>query len=413
MKKRILALSLAAAMVVGALASCNGSETTVTSSQAPVEARDVSLVLWGSQDDQDFLKEVSGTFATDYAASHDDVKSVTVEVKIVGEDQSAGEALKDLNAAADVFGVPGDQTGALAEAKAIYAMPDEVVSQIKELVGENTAKKTFYNGSYYGFPYEPNTAEALYYDKSIFDEEDVKSLNKMFEKEGVTAKVIGVQSNAFFSSTWYFTGGAELFTNSDKTVCTFDSDDAVEVLKFVQANADKIYTGDTANATALMKDGGLAAYMTGAWDAQTMKDTLGDNFAIAMLPKVTVGDKELQMTCFGGVKYYAVNAASKEPEVAIALAQYLSSADTQLKKYEKMGKVPTALALLDNATIKADPVVTAYMQQGEYIVVQEPVIPGDWWGDAEALYKAILAGEVSADNMKEEIAKHVETWKAM
>jgi len=412
MKKRILALSLAAAMVVGALASCNGSETTVSSQEA-VEARDVALVLWGSEPDQDFLKEMSTEFGTAYAADHADVKSVSVEVKIVGEDASAGEALKDLNAAADVFGVPGDQTGALAEAKAIYAMPDDVVSQIKDLVGENTAKKTFYNGSYYGFPYEPNTAEALYYDKTIFTEEDVKSLNTMFEKEGVTAKVIGVNSNAFFSSTWYFTGGAELFTNSDKSVCTFDSDDAVEVLKYAQANAEKIYTGDTANATALMKDGGLAAYMTGAWDAQTMKDTLGENFAIAMLPKVTVNGKELQMTCFGGVKYYAVNAASKEPEVAIALAQYLSSADTQLKKYEKMGKVPTALSLLDNATIKNDPVVTAYMQQGEYIVVQEPVIPGDWWGDAEALYKSILAGEVSADAMKEEIAKHVESWKAM
>ena len=418
MKKRILALSLAAAMVVGALASCNGSETPVSSQEA-VEARDVALVLWGSEDDQDFLKEVSATFANEYAASHEDVKSIAVEVKIVGEGDSATEALKDLNAAADVFGVPGDQTGALADAKAIYAMPADVATQIKELVGEATAAKTFYNGNYYGFPYSPNTAQALYYNKNVFTEDDVKSLNTMLEKEGVEGKVLGTETGALHSTSWYFTGGGELFTGSDKSVCTFDQDSVAEVLEFVQNNSEKLFAGSSEDAVTLIKDGGLAAWLAGSWDAGKMADAFGDNMAVAMLPKVTVNGTEYQMKCFGGVKYYAVNAASKEPEVAIALAQYLSSADVQLKKYtdyKAKGKlaVPTALALLENATIKADPVATAYMQQGEYIVVQEPVIPNDWWGDAEALYKSIFNGEVKGkDAIKAEIAKHVESWKAM
>jgi len=411
MKKRILALSLAAAMVVGALASCNGSETPV-SSQA-VEARDVALVLWGAEQDQDFLKEVSSEFATAYAADHEAVKSVTVDVKIVGEDQSATEALKDINAAADVFGVPGDQTGALAEAKAIYPMPDALVSQIKELVGENTAAKCFYNGSYYGFPYAPNTAQALYYNKTIFTEDDVKSLNTMLEKDIGKTKVLGIDEGAFFSSTWYFTAGGELFTNSDKNVCTFDSDACVEMLTWVQENAAKLYKGGTTDACALLQDGSLAAYADGSWNAQALKDALGDNFAITKLPEVTVNGKTMQMTCFGGVKFYAVNAASKEPEVAVALAQYLASPEVQLKKYTDKGAVPTALSLLDNATIKSDPVAVAYMQQGEYIVVQEPVIPGDWWNDAAALYKGIFDGEYTGDQIKEEIAKHVASWKAM
>ena len=122
MKKRILALSLAAAMVVGALASCNGSETPVTSSQEAVEARDVSLVLWGSQEDQDYLKGVAADFCTKYSADHEDVKSVAIEVQVVGEDNSANEVMKDPSAAADVFGMPTDQIKRLADAKAIFAM---------------------------------------------------------------------------------------------------------------------------------------------------------------------------------------------------------------------------------------------------------------------------------------------------
>ena len=51
MKRRILALSLAAAMVVGALASCTTKTEEVSS---VVETRDVKLTLWGSEQDQAF-----------------------------------------------------------------------------------------------------------------------------------------------------------------------------------------------------------------------------------------------------------------------------------------------------------------------------------------------------------------------
>ncbi len=411
MKKRILALSLAAAMVIGALASCTKQETVGSSA---VEARDVALVLWGSEADQAFLKEVSGDFAKTYADEHEDVKSVTVDVKIVGEDKTREEALKDLNAAADVFGVPSDQTGALVDAKGIYAMPDDIVKEIKDLVGENNAGNTYYNGSYYGFPYAPNIASALYYDTTVFTAEDVKSLNTMLEKEGVNGKVIGFADNAFQNSCWYFTAGAELFTKSDKSICTFDSDECAAMLEFVQNNAEKMYYGSGENAVNLIKDGGLVGWFDGSWNVQAMKDTFGDKYGVACLPTVTVDGKDYQMKCFGGVKYYAVNAASKEPEVAIALAQYLASPDVQLKKFEQLSAIPTALALLENDEIKGDPTAMAYLQQGANVVVQEPVIPGDWWGDAAALFKSIFDGDIKGrDAIKEEVAKHVETWKNM
>lgn len=411
MKKRILALSLAAALVVGALASCTTQEKVDDTSS--VETRSVTLTLWGAEADQDFLKSASADFAKKYADEHADVTDITVNVKIVGEDQSATEALKDINAAADVFGVPGDQTAQLADAKAIYAMPDDVANEIKSVVGDETAAKTFYNGSYYGYPYAPNTAQALYYNKSLYTEDEVKSLNTMLEKDLGGAKNFGTESGAFHSTTWYFTAGGELFTGSDKTVCTFDSAECAAMLTFVQENSSKIYTGTSDDAVNMVKDGKLAAWLAGSWDAQKMKDALGDNFAVTMLPKVTVNDKEYQMKCFGGVKYYAVNAASKEPEVSIALAEYLASPDVQLQRYEELGAIPTALALLENETIKADPVAVAYMQQGEHIVVQEPVIPNNWWPDAEALYKDIHSGKIPAAQIQEELTKHVASWKEM
>ena len=159
--------------------------------------------------------------------------------------------------------------------------------------------------------------------------------------------------------------------------------------------------------------------MTGSWDAASMASAFGDNLGVAMLPKVTVNGTTYQMKCFGGIKYYAVNAETNQPEAALSLAQYLASPDVQLMKYNyylNMGQryLPTAISLVENETIAADPVVLAYLQQGEHIVVQEPVIPSEWWGDAEALYRSIInKGVVGKNAIQAEIANHVANWKRM
>ncbi|MBQ2357182.1 MAG: extracellular solute-binding protein, partial [Ruminococcus sp.] len=164
-------------MLVGAMASCNAKEEVV-SSQA-VEARDISLTLWGSEQDQDFLKEVSAEWATKYAAEHDDAKSVEVKVDIKGEDVATTDALNDITAAADVFGVGNNQLAQLTASNAIYKMPDSVVEQIKAVVGDAALSSTFCDGGYYGFPYAPNTANILFYNKSVFTADDVKTIEGM------------------------------------------------------------------------------------------------------------------------------------------------------------------------------------------------------------------------------------------
>ena len=378
-----------------------------------------NLTLWCSENDYNLMNEASSEWAVNYKHDHPELGNFVVNIEVVGEDVTGNAVLNNPENAADVFGIPSDTTSYLANAGAIYAMPNAVVNQIKTTYGEATADLTSYNGSYYGFPYAANTALALYYDKSVFTEEDVKSLNAMLAKDGVQGKVIGNDSASFFSSTWFFTGGGELFTGSDMNVCTFDQESVAEVLEFVQNNTDKIYTGNTSDAVQAISDGSLSAYMTGSWDAASMASAFGDNLGVAMLPKVTVNGTTYQMKCFGGIKYYAVNAETNQPEAALSLAQYLASPDVQLMKYNyylNMGQryLPTAISLVENETIAADPVVLAYLQQGEHIVVQEPVIPSEWWGDAEALYRSIInKGVVGKNAIQAEIANHVANWKRM
>lgn len=393
MKKRILALSLAAAMLVGAMASCNAKEEVVSSA---VEARDISLVLWGSEKDQDFLKEVSAEWATKYAAEHEDVKSATVDVQIKGEDVATTDALNDIAAAADVFGIANDQLSNLTAANAIYKMPDSVVEQIKAVVGDSALGATFCDGSYYGFPYAPNTANILFYNKSVFTEDDIKTLEGMITKEGA-APVIANISSAWDTMTWYASAGCELYTGGDKTVNTLNSDDAVKMVKWLAdqiANKGIVHVGSDTDAAAMLKDGSASALLYQDWAKGSFQDALGDNFGVAELPTLNGS----HMKCFGGGKLLVLNANTKEPEAALDLAQYIISEESQLKRFEMVGQCPTAPGLATNEKIAADPVVAADVAQGAYTLTNQPLNgTANYWGLMEAVMTDVRDGKVTTE----------------
>lgn len=401
MKKRILALSLAAALVIGAMASCTEKEKV---DDEDVEARDISLVLWGAEGDVDFLKEVSATWAKDYAAANADVNSVTVDVQIKGEDVGATDALNDIEAAADVFGVANDQLSSLTAANAIYEIPSNLVSDIESVVGESAISSTMCDGKYYGFPYAPNTAEIMFYNKSLYTEDEVKSLNTMLEKDlgGVTNLAIDIDDQSWNSMTWFATAGAELYTGGDKTVNTLNDSKVTTMLVWLQEqiNAKKVVDVTSADdAAALLKDGKVGALFYGSWSASAFKDALGDeNYGVAELPSVTVDGvcEDQHLVCFGGSKLLVLNATTKEPEAALSLAQAIISEENQLKRYEMVGQTPTATALATNATIAEDPTVAAEVAQGAYTLTNQPLNgTANYWDLEKAVISDIYKGNVS------------------
>ena len=392
MKKRILALSLAAAMLVGAMASCNAQEEVVSSA---VEARDIKLVLWGAENDQAFLKEVSADWATKYAADHEDVKSVEVQVDIKGEDVAGGDAQNDMSAAADVFGIPNDQLAGLSAANAIYEMPAAVVDDIKAIVG-GAIDSTLCNGKYYGFPYAPNTAEIMFYNKTMYTEDEVKDLNTMLAKDlGGATNLIADVNSAWNSMTWLATAGGQLFTGGDKTVNTLNKPEVTDMLVWLkeQIDAKKIVDTDSADdAAALLKENKAGALFYGRWAAENFSTALGDNYGVCELPSLN----GTHLTCFGGGKLLVLNAQTKEPEAALDLAKFIISEESQLKRFEMVQNTPTAFNLANNEKVKADPSVAAEVAQGAYTVTNNP-LNGDakYWDLEAAVMTSLYNGELA------------------
>ena len=417
MKRRILALSLAAAMVVGALASCTTKTEEVSS---VVETRDVKLTLWGSEQDQAFLKEVSAAWATQYAADNADVASATVDVQIKGEDVATTDALNDIEAAADVFGVANDQLAQLTAANAIYQMPDSVVNNIKAIVGDSFLGSTMCDGNYYGFPYAPNTAEILFYNKEFYTDDEAKNLNTMLEKDlgGVTNLAVDIDDQSWNSMTWFATAGAELYTGGDKTVNTMNKPEVTAMLTWLQQQiqAKKIVDIDSAdNAAAMLKDKAVGAIFYGAWNKAAFQEALGDNYGVADLPSVTVDGacNNQHLVCFGGNKMLVLNATTKEPEAALSLAQAIISEENQLKRFQMVQQTPTAPALATNADIAADPGVAAEVAQGGYTLTNQPLNgTAGYWDLEKAVVSDLYKGNITADQIQGKLDEMVAAMQA-
>jgi len=418
MKKRILALSLAAAMLVGAMASCSAKEEVVSSTGDAAEARDISLTLWGSPEDQGFLKVITAEWGAKYAAENADVKSVTVDVQIMDEDKAPGNAMNDIAAAADVFGIPSNDFKALRDNNAIFPISEGVASQVKEIIGDTIVwNSTLWEGQCWGIPYTPNNASVLYYNKENLSEADVKSLNTIIEKGALGFE----SSGGWHDMMWFATSGAELYTAQNKDVNTLNNDNNVKLLAWLgtQMKDGKIIRSDGAdNLANAMKDGQLIAAIEGSWASKKFSTALGDKLGVAELPCMTVEGtdiKDKHMICFGGSKMNVVNAQSKEPEAAMALAFYIGSEDSQVKRFLLAGKCPATLSLAEsNPDIAADPVVAADLKQGAYNLNCSPLVNvSQYWGEVGGLVEAIKGGTVNGEEaIKEKLDTAVTNMQA-
>ena len=122
MKKKALAVVMAAAMSLTMLAGC-GNDSAGQSGGASGSGggsssgvTDISLKVWCPQNQVD--TGIMADQQADFAALHPEWK-ITWTTEIVGEDICATEVTKDVDAAADVFFFANDQLKTMVDAGAV------------------------------------------------------------------------------------------------------------------------------------------------------------------------------------------------------------------------------------------------------------------------------------------------------
>ena len=400
---KILASGLSVLLGITMLAGCSSGapETGGTNSggsgsgSAPTP---ITITVWTPSEDQSadngnwLDKEL-----TAFKEAHPEW-DLTINTGVSPEGDTLKNIQTDPEAAADVFMYANDQIPSMLSINALARLGGATLEQVQKQCSSTTLNTVSYNGGVYGVPFTGNTW-FMYYDKRVFSEDDVKNLDTMLEK----GKVGFPLSNSWYIASFYVANGCTLFgENGGDADAGFDfgGDKAVAVTNYlVDLAANPNFVDANGLSPSTLADGTINCLFSGTWDYAAVVDAIGEeNVGICAAPTYTLDGKELQLKAFAGSKAIGVNANSKNPEVAVALAAFLGSTQAQQDHYDLRNIIPT-----DESLTVDDALATAQMNAMSYASIVQPLQSdmGQYWTPAETMGKEIIAGTVTHDNAAE------------
>ena len=412
MKKKALSLFLVTAMTVS-MVGCGSKDAdkntekkdtevaaaTEKKAAAEDEAWEGDLTVWSPQEDQDtnWLQDQCEAFA----AEHPNWK-INFNYGVCPEGEAKDNVTKDVEAAADVYMLANDNIPDLVSAGALSELGGDYLGYVTSTNSDSILASVTYNDSVVAFPFTPNTW-FMYYDKSVFSEDDVKNFDTMLEKAGEAGKKVSFKlTDSWYIEAFYVANGCTLFgdgTDTDAGI-DFGGDKAAAVTEYLvdlAANPNFLVDADGSGLAGLGDS--VAALFSGTWDAEAVKEKLGDNMGVAALPTVTIDGKEGQMKSFIGSKAIGVNPNAENQQVAMSLAAYLAGEKAQTAHYEMRNLLPSNI----NISLADDPIATAVTNVMTDTSIMQPLCKemSNYWSPAENMGKNIQSGEVTKDNAAE------------
>lgn len=416
MKKKALSLFLVTAMAVS-MVGCGSEDAdkntdkntdkkdtevaaaTEKEAAAEDEAWEGDLTVWSPQEDQDknWLQDQCEAFA----AEHPNWK-INFNYGVCPEGEAKDNVTKDVEAAADVYMLANDNIPDLVSAGALSELGGDYLGYVTSTNSDSILASVTYNDSVVAFPFTPNTW-FMYYDKSVFSEDDVKNFDTMLEKAGEAGKKVSFKlTDSWYIEAFYVANGCTLFgdgTDTDAGI-DFGGDKAAAVTEYLvdlAANPNFLVDADGSGLAGLGDS--VAALFSGTWDAEAVKEKLGDNMGVAALPTVTIDGKEGQMKSFIGSKAIGVNPNAENQQVAMSLAAYLAGEKAQTAHYEMRNLLPSNI----NISLADDPIATAVTNVMTDTSIMQPLCKemSNYWSPAENMGKNIQSGEVTKDNAAE------------
>lgn len=388
------------AMLIG-LAACGPGSASDAS---------VTLTVWTSQEEQSSQDAWLQTMERAFEEEHPEY-DITWNNAVVSSADAPTMMRQDPSAGADVYVYASDQLGTLLDAGAIGQMSRDAVEQIREQNDDVSIQTvTAEDGEIYGVPLSGNTW-FMYYDASVYTEEDVRSFDALLAKGVVSFPM----TNSWYLPAFYMGNGNTIFGEDGTDVSAgvdFSGEKASEVTEYLvglRNNPNFVNDADGAGLAGI-QNGTVDVLFSGSWDSENVKEALGEDFGAAQLPSYNLNGKQVQMRAFVGTSAAAWNPYSDHPIVADQFAAFLGTTDSQKMRYETLGSIPTDLSLSADPVVAGDPTTLAqYGTVSNTSVVQSTVAEmGDFWKPCENFGRAILNGDVTAANA----AEKTEAWNS-
>ena len=366
-------------------------------------SENVRLMVWSPSQDQSMDSgEWLQTCCNRFAELHPEW-NITFVYGVADEAGAAGTVSQDAEASADVFMFANDTLTTLTDAGALAKFGGIYADEIANTNSQGLVDSLTMDGYIYGVPFTTNTW-FMYYDKSVFSEDDIKNLDTMLAKGVVSFPF----TNSWYLPAFYFGNGCTLFGDGtqEELGVDFSGQKAVDVTNYLidlYNNPNFIVDADGSGMAGL-RDGSIKAMFTGSWDAVAIKEILGDNMGVAALPTFTLNGEEKQMYAYAGSKAIGVNTNSKYMVQAIQLAIYLGGAEAQQLHYDLRTVIPCNTELLADPAIASDELVAAQNETFDRTSILQPFVASmsNCWTPVENLGKGIRSGTITHDNAAEQ-----------
>lgn len=368
--KRRLSFLLVVVIVLGLFAVSGCTKESTNSSDK------ITITIWEDESNEQVVKTLCEYFLADYYQKYP--LAPKIEIKIIAQaEASAVEGLQTAGPAGngpDIFAFVHDTLGTAVNAGLIA---ENINAEKLETIQSQDALDAFtFEGVLYGYPI---TAESLtvMYDKSKITAEELSSFDSI---KNANKKLAWTVSN---TNSGYYPFG--LFTDSvlfgedgtSKDIIDLDTTKTVDNLYSFY----KDYSGVIENATvnegfSLLQTGEVAGIISSPYLWADVKNALGENAAIAVLPSIN-GENQRP---FSGYKGYGVNRYSKNPTIAHMLADYLSGEEAQYLRLVEKEYLPTISSdRIDNYISKSQSLQVFKQSLNNSITMPNILKMGSYW----------------------------------
>lgn len=411
-KKLVATLSLSAL----ALIACGGGKGS---------GNNAKIVVWGPDKEEPVVKQVVDA----YNAANPNDKIEYTFVAITEAD--AGTTVANdptVKGYPSLFALADDQLSNLTTIKGIVnPLGTAAADEVRANDVETAVTAASIDGKLYAYPISVDNGYFLYYDKRIYSDDDVKTLETVLAKaeENERTFVMDV-GNGYYSASFFMSpqvcGSDSLsykyFTSADGTKqiakyeCNWDNDAGAEMALassklMVQYGAN---TSDTNSTWLAVDDNGLmgqgaklASCVSGMWMADHLGSTWGaGNVGAVKLPTLAGN----QLSSFAGTKLYCVNsyASVAEQTTAHKLAQLLTNKDSQLVRYKLRNSIPCNKdAQADESytsTLASNPTVAALQKQSEFAAIQSVAAESAYWSVGEGIGEVLTKGTYTENEVQ-------------
>ena len=390
------------------LAGCSSGSSDEPAADSG-EKQNVSLTLWGAEEDQALLQNLIDSFKEEYA----DVANFDISLGVESESTAKDTVLTDAEAAADVYAFASDQLPDLVKAgalqsidemeEALTAYTDKTVDDIKNANTESSVEAATYDDTLYAFPMTADNGYFLFYDSTVVSEEDVATWDGLLAAAQASGKRVAMTlASGWYNASFFYSAGFTTGLNEDGSTTMDWNGEAdytgVEVTQAMLNIASNpafmaVADGDISNQIA---SGQLCAAVSGTWDATAAQEAFGDGYAATKLPTFTIAGAQLQQASVAGYKLVGVDAHSANAGWAALVPDWITNEAAQQQHFDEREIGPSNNTVLESDAVKENTALAALAAQNEFGVVQ--MAGQNYWDPAATFGEMIAQGELNADD---------------